>query len=233
MSVTEKTLEPSWGHSRILVGMSVPALTTLALLISSPAEVTAAFLRFDSLLIEGLRTDNDASNPIGPWWLRLALEDITALGGRTLITLVTLVAAGYLIAVKRAAIAALLVATIAGGAIANMLLKAMFSRARPDVVTHLVEAHSSSFPSAHTMNSAVAYLTLGFMLAHGESRRPLRTYFLSVGITLTALVGFSRVYLGVHWPTDVLAGWCIGASWVALCLLIARAIQQRRHTNLA
>ena len=160
------------------------------------------------------------------------MEDITALGGGTVITLITLAAAGYLIAVKRAGIAALLAATIAGGMIANMLLKAAFSRARPDVVTHLVEAHSSSFPSAHTMNSAVAYITLGVLLAYGETKRSLRAYFLVVGITLTALVGFSRVYLGVHWPSDVVAGWGIGASWVALCLLTARAIQRGRDSPL-
>lgn len=180
-------------------------------------------LEVDALLIAGLRTANDANDPLGPWWMTRIMEDITALGGRTVIGLITLLALGYLLAVRRRALAAALVATIGGGVLANMALKATFARERPDVVSHLVEAHSSSFPSAHAMNSAVAYLAIGAMLAYGQARQAVRIYIMAAAIAVTTLIGFSRVYLGVHWPSDVVVGWAVGACWVALCIRISRA----------
>lgn len=100
---------------------------------------------------------------------------------------------------------------------------------RPDLVAHLVEVHTTSFPSGHAMNSAITYLALGALLARAEEARRVRIFFMVVAIALTLAIGISRVYLGVHWPSDVLAGWCIGASWAALCSLLARALQQH-HT---
>ena len=154
LSNTDRAFTRSW-HSFGISILLLAGIMAFALLVLPPGEAGASLVRLETVLMSGLRTANDPADPIGPWWLRLVMADLTALGGRTVITLITFVAVGYLIAIKRVTTAALLAATIAGGAIANALLKEAFSRTRPDVVTHLVEAHSSSFPSAHAMNSAV------------------------------------------------------------------------------
>jgi undecaprenyl-diphosphatase len=115
-----------------------------------------------------------------------------------------------------------------GGLILSHLLKNLFDRSRPEVVPYLSHPMTSSFPSGHSMLSAVVYLTLGSLLARLVRKRRLKLYFLTVALLLTFLVGASRVYVGVHWPTDVLAGWCGGLVWALLCSLAARRLQQRR-----
>ena len=182
----------------------------------------------DRWLIQALRSPADPSVPIGPFWLRRALTDITALGGSPVLTLLTLMSAGYLLAARKTATAAFLVAAVSGGAIASNLLKLVFSRPRPEVVTHLVDTYSTSFPSGHAMNSAIVFLTLGALLARAEADRRVRIYLMAIAIFLTLIIGCSRVYLGVHWPSDVIAGWCVGASWAILCSWLARALQRRR-----
>jgi undecaprenyl-diphosphatase len=157
-----------------------------------------------------------------------ALTDITSLGGSSVLALITVASAGYLFVARRPETALFLMLAVAGGALANTLLKLLFSRARPDVVQHLVEVAHTSFPSGHAMNSAVTYLTLGALLARAESSAAIRIYLIVVAILLTLLIGFSRVYLGVHWPSDIIAGWCLGGAWAILCSLVARALQ-RRH----
>ena len=104
----------------------------------------------------------------------------------------------------------------------------MFSRARPELVQHLVEVTNASFPSGHAMNSAITYLTLGALLARTEKSTAIRIYLIALAILLTLTIGFSRVYLGVHWPSDVIAGWCLGGAWAVLCSLAARTLQRRR-----
>lgn len=198
------------------------------------------FLKFASEVMEGdtktldrwvltvLRSSTDLSVPAGPAWLQGAMIDITALGGVTNLTLITTIAVGYLLAIRKPTTAVFLVASVAGGAIASTLLKIEYARSRPDVVAHLVEVGTASFPSGHAMNSAITYLTLGTLLARAEASRSVRIYLMAVAILLTLSIGFSRVYLGVHWPSDVLAGWCVGAVWAGLCSLAARALQ-REH----
>jgi undecaprenyl-diphosphatase len=182
----------------------------------------------DRWLIQALRNPDDPSMPLGPFWLRRTLTDFTALGGSPVLTLLTLISAGYLIAGRKAATAAFLVTAIATGAIAGNLLKLFYARPRPDLVAHLVDTYSTSFPSGHAMNSAVVFLTLGALLARAEANRTVRIYLVAVALFLTLIIGFSRIYLGVHWPSDVLAGWCVGAAWAILCSWIARALQRRR-----
>jgi undecaprenyl-diphosphatase len=104
------------------------------------------------------------------------------------------------------------------------LLKDLFHRARPALVPHESYVFNSSFPSGHSMLSAVAYLTMGALLARAQTRRRLRAYLLLTAGLLTFLVGVSRVYLGVHWPTDVLAGWTAGVTWAICWFLIARRL---------
>jgi undecaprenyl-diphosphatase len=119
-------------------------------------------------------------------------------------------------------------ASVVGGMIVADLLKDLFQRPRPEIVPHLAYASSTSFPSGHSMMSAVTYLTLGAILARSHDRRAVKAFFLLVAALICFLVGVTRVYLGVHWPTDVLAGWTAGAVWALLCWVTARWLQSRR-----
>jgi undecaprenyl-diphosphatase len=122
----------------------------------------------------------------------------------------------------------LLIAATLGGCTVSLLLKHAFDRPRPQLVPHLSIVHTSSFPSGHSMLAAAVYLTLGALLGQFVHERVLKAYFLIVAIALTVLVGLSRVYMGVHYPTDVLTGWTGGLAWALICWLIAR-FMQRRH----
>jgi undecaprenyl-diphosphatase len=183
---------------------------------------------FDRWVLQALRGAADPTAPIGPDWLRRTMVDLTALGGTPVLTLIVIVVAAYLVAARKVATAAFVVAAVSGGGLASTLLKLVFARTRPDIVGQLVEVHSASFPSGHALNSAVTYLTLGALLARTESARWMRIYVMAVAMSLTLMIGCSRVYLGVHWPSDVIAGWCFGAAWALLCSLAARALQRRR-----
>jgi undecaprenyl-diphosphatase len=182
---------------------------------------------FDTAILLALRQVGDPAKPIGPEWLTLSMTDITSLGGFTVLTLVTVLSALYLVLDNKRAAAGLLVTSVAGGTLVGQVLKVAFDRPRPDLVAHLVDVRTLSFPSGHAMMSAVTFLTIGVLLARTSPRRRLKVYIVSVAVMLTLLVGFSRIFLGVHWPTDVLAGWSAGSAWAVLCWLAARALQSR------
>jgi len=185
-------------------------------------------LGFDRWLLQALRSPADASIPAGPRWLRTAMIDVTALGGVAVLTIITTIAVGYLVVGRKWAMGLFLAGAVIGGSTLNTLLKLGFARNRPDIVAHLVDVQTASFPSGHAMNSAVVYLTLGALLARAEKDRAVRLYLIGVAIMLTLTIGSSRVYLGVHWPSDVIAGWCVGAFWALLCSLAARMLQRQR-----
>jgi len=181
----------------------------------------------DRVLLLMLRAPGNPAEPFGPPWLKEMGRDLTALGGYTVLTLLTLAVAAFLALRRMWGATLLLVAAVASVPLASYLLKDIFGRPRPELVPHGSYVASASFPSAHSMMAAVVYLTLGALLARVEPLRRIKAFILSVAILLTLLVGISRVYLGVHWPTDVLAGWTVGAAWALLCWLIARALQRR------
>ena len=155
------------------------------------------------------------------------MRDITSLGGTAVLTLVTLVAVGYLVIERKRHAAMLLAVAVGGGTLLSSILKLGFDRPRPDLVSRLVDVQSLSFPSGHAMLSAVTYLTIGVLLARTSERRRVKSYILAVCITLTLMIGMTRIYLGVHWPTDVLAGWSVGAAWAVLCWQVALYMQKR------
>jgi undecaprenyl-diphosphatase len=146
------------------------------------------------------------------------------------IILLTLLILGYLVLTKRLATAVLLVVATAGGQVMNVSLKHLFGRARPEATLHLVEVRSPSFPSGHSMAASIFYLTTGALLTQTTRRRREKIYLLSAALAITALIGFSRVFLGVHYPTDVLAGWAGGTAWAIVCWAAARWL--RRHGQL-
>lgn len=201
----------------LLLGIALPVLAFIAIA-DEVGEDEARW--FDESLLLALRTA-DPADPIGPRWLETAVMDVSALGGFAVLALVTLFATGYLLALKKWSDALMLLAATLGGTAISEGLKMGFNRPRPDLVAHIVETTSMSFPSGHAMLSAAAYLTLGALIARTQERGRLRGYILGVAILLTLLIGASRIYLGVHWPTDVLAGWCLGAAWALACWGVA------------
>lgn len=186
-------------------------------------------LGLDEWLVVALRSQADTATPIGPRWLKQAAIDISGLGGTTVLTMLTLFTCGFLIAVRRAREALVLVGTIVGGSLLKTGLKAVFDRPRPSLVEHLAVVSDASFPSGHAMLSAVTYLTLGAMLAQTQATTRLRIYILSISVILVLLIGSSRVFLGVHWPSDVLAGWCLGSVWALACWTLVRSLRKRRE----
>ena len=186
---------------------------------------------FDNYILKSLREPGDVSTPIFPGWVTNSMEDITSLGSGTVIVLVTFFVTGYLLLRRKFYwLALVLIATI-GGALLVLGLKDLVGRLRPTVVTHLLEEKSLSFPSGHSMMSAIVYLTQAALLSRIEENRKARIYIVSVALLLTFLIGISRVYIGVHYPTDVLAGWIAGISWALLCWYATSLLERKRHTR--
>jgi undecaprenyl-diphosphatase len=154
-------------------------------------------------------------------------RDFTALGGVGVLSLLTLASFGYLWLQGLRRVALFLLLAIAGGLLLSLGLKSGFDRPRPELVSHGAMVYTSSFPSGHSMLSAVVYLTGGALLAMVHSARRVRIYLIGCSVLATLLVGVSRVYLGVHWPSDVLAGWAAGAAWAAACWLAAQWFRER------
>ena len=182
---------------------------------------------WDRRLLLALRNASDPALPWGPPWMQEMARDFTALGGVAVLSLMTFVVTGYLLLARKRHAAVAVFVAVAGGLVLSTLLKLGFDRARPDLVPHGSLVYTTSFPSGHSMMAAVTYLTLGALLARVEASIRIKIYLLSVAVVLTVLVGMSRVYLGVHWPTDVAAGWTVGAAWALFCSLVMRRLQKR------
>ncbi len=183
---------------------------------------------FDTEILLAFRQAGHPDVPLGPLWLQGAMRDITSLGSSTVLVLIVAAVIVYLLLIRKAGTALFILVAVAGGQALSSLLKAGVDRPRPDLVSHLVTETSLSFPSGHAMVSAVTYLTLGSLAARFLPGRTTKIFVLCLAVLTTLLVGVSRIYLGVHWPSDVLAGWCAGFAWAMLCWLAARLLQ-RRH----
>jgi undecaprenyl-diphosphatase len=184
---------------------------------------------FDTRLLLAFREPGDPDDPFGPLWLEEAVRDLTALGSTSFLLLLVIASVGYLILLSKWRTALFLAVSIGGGVAAGFVLKAGFDRARPDLVAAQAEVFTSSFPSGHAMSAAVTFLTLGALLAGSHSRRRVRAFLIVTAALLTVLVGLSRVYLGLHWPSDVLAGWAAGAAWALAAWLLARKLRRRKE----
>ena len=183
---------------------------------------------FDRSLLLAMRHADDRDRALGPEWLREAAAEWTALGGYPIMAVLCLVAiVGFALAGRRRA-AFFATVSLAGGALVSSGLKLLFARPRPDLVEHLDKIFTSSFPSAHAMMSTVTYLTLAAMLATVVERCRVTTFAFAVAGAIAVLVGVSRVYLGVHWPTDVVAGWGVGVAWASACWLVADRLRATR-----
>lgn len=181
---------------------------------------------FDQLVLHALRPNASLSDPWGPSWLHTAALDLTSLGSLAVLVLFALIATGFLLFQKKIYSALMLAASLAGGLLLSEVLKGVFERDRPPEMFRMVETINASFPSGHALLSTVFYLTLGVMLERAFARQRLKIYVLAVAVLISLLVGLSRIYLGAHWASDVMAGWSMGAAWAMVCWLIAYAVQR-------
>ena len=180
----------------------------------------------DRGVLLALREPDDVNNPIGPRWFEEMMRDFTSLGGTAILILIVSSVTGYLILLRRYKRMIVLLTAVIGGVILSTLLKGIFDRPRPDLILEGSYAFNASFPSGHALLSAATYLTLGGLLAQIQTRFRLKAFVLLLSVLTMIIVGFSRLYLGVHWPSDVLAGWTIGAIWALFCWAAANWLQE-------
>jgi undecaprenyl-diphosphatase len=182
--------------------------------------------KLDMAVLMALRNSDNPADLVGPAWFEEMVRDVTALGSYAFILIVVLSVFGYLLLVRQYAISLLMAVAVAGGVLISNALKHGFDRPRPEL-EHAAQVFSPSFPSGHATLSAVTFLTLGGLLTRASLDWRVKAYVVAVAVTLTVLVGLSRVYLGVHYPSDVLAGWSIGTAWALLCWTAAFWLQAR------
>ena len=219
------------GFARREIG-AVLAVLTLALaadlFLSVAGEVAEGETgAIDRRVLFALRVPGRPGQPIGPPWLETAARDITSLGSIVVLSLIVLIIVGLFASLRRRREALTLLLTSGGGLLLTNLLKGLFGRARPDPIYRAVEATTSSFPSGHAVLSAVVFLTLAAICMGYVRSHLVRVYIMSVAVALTLVVGITRVYLGVHWLTDVLAGWGIGAAWATASWLVVWLCERR------
>lgn len=172
-----------------------------------------------------------AGQPRGPWWLHEAAADLTSLGGISVLTLFAVIAFSFLLIQRKRLSALLLVVGLIGGVALSEGLKALFERARPPAAYQAVETLNASFPSGHALLSTVFYLTLGVMLTRAFPQKRFKAFVLGSAILIALLIGLTRVYLGAHWASDVIAGWCAGAAWAMALWLVAYAVERRQAVH--
>lgn len=163
----------------------------------------------------------------GPAQLEEFMRDCTAFGGSYVLILVTVAVGGFLLIRRERHALLFLLAAVGGAFFLSLSMKYFFDRPRPTILEHRSHTLTTSFPSGHSMLSAAVWLTLGVMLSRLEKSRYVKAYFIVIAILISFLTGISRVYLGVHWPTDVLAGWMAGTVWALMCFFVMRYFQHR------
>ena len=212
---------------KLIVGAIVLVAIAVILVVLVGKVLGGDTQQFDERILRALRKDDNPAQPIGPTWLKIIAEDITALGSATVLGLTVTAVVGFLLLHGLYKNAAFVLFASIGGWFLNDLLKSMFARPRPSIVPHLRDVWSLSFPSGHALTSAVVYLTLGVLLMRVAERPLVKWYCITLAMSATALVGASRVFLGVHYPTDVLGGWLIGLCWALVFWLIERSLERR------
>jgi undecaprenyl-diphosphatase len=187
---------------------------------------------WDEWVLQSLREQGQPNDPLGPAWLENAGRDVTALGSTAVVVLVVAGVSGFFALGRRWKPMIVLIFTAAAGAGVAYLLKDIYQRERPSIVEHFDKVQTYSFPSAHAMIASIVYITLGAYLAYyNRTSKRLSAYFLGLAVLLSVAVGISRMYVGVHYPSDVLAGWAAGLAWACLCLGVVHLISQRRRSS--
>ena len=212
------------GEFWLLGGIAAASGLVLAFLSLADEVVEGETLAFDNAILMMFRDPTNVDQIIGPAWVHEMVRDITALGSFSLLGLFVFGVCAYLVMVKLKSAALLLLVSVLGGTLLSTFLKMGYNRPRPDLVA-MSQQFTASFPSGHAMLSAVTFLTIGAVLARIAPNRRLQIFAIAGAVFLTVIVGLSRLYMGVHYPSDVLAGWCLGAAWAMLCSTIAFKLQ--------
>lgn len=185
----------------------------------------------DTRLLLMLRDASDSTKEWGPSWVGETMRDITALGSNWIVAFFSVMFAWYLHLTNKTHLALWFLATVVSGAAFSFMLKLGFSRPRPELVPHATQVYTSSFPSGHAMSSALFFLSLALVVSWRNAYRSAKYLMLTIAVVIPIFVAVSRVYLGVHWPTDVTAGLFIGFFWVLFCFVIARPYLVRLDKN--
>lgn len=217
----------AWPHLPVVLAALVLGFGAMAVAEIAEEVFEGEFRAWDERILLWLRAGTDGKDPIGPRWLEESVRDITALGSTVVIGWTVASAAVALLLVGDRRGAGYLLLTIGTGTLLTFVLKHGIDRPRPDLVASHAEVFTRSFPSGHAATSALAYLTLGALAATHLQRRRLQVYVLLMAGFAAFCIGASRLYLGVHWPSDVLAGWVIGVCWAAASVSLAVVLRQR------
>lgn len=219
---TAARLSPiDWRHApeiRVIGGLLLLSLLFLGALIVGSRALMGDAKIFDWAIVLALRNPLNITDPLGPDWFESITVDLGYLGSVTVVGAIALAAMGYLLLVRRRDLAILILAAVSGTALVTTVLK--FAVARPGINLAMMRFDTStfSFPSGHAALSAALYLTLAALVARAQSQQVMKYYVLGLACALTLIIGASRVFNTVHFPTDVLAGWSVGAAWTLICL---------------
>lgn len=205
------------GAALLLAAVAFAAFLAIASAVS-----TGAIHAFDVTGLYALRDPADAAKPLGPAWLQETGRDFTALGSNGVLSALVLAGSGLLALARQRAGAAFLLASFCGGLGLDIVAKHWIERPRPDLVPHAARVFTSSFPSSHATVSAATCLAVALLLAQARPVPVFKGFVAAAALGFAVLIGVSRVYLGVHWPTDILAGWALGVAWTALCWAAVR-----------
>jgi undecaprenyl-diphosphatase len=226
---------PSGSRSRFPSRAGVPALA--AWIAAALAFVVFAVLAwsvqrkepsaFDTHWLAAFRSAGNPAEPLGPIWLEGTLRDFTALGSYGVLVTFGIVALAFLLLTRQHRQGLVFAVAVSSGMLMNHLMKLALSRPRPEVVDHLTMVHTHSFPSGHAMLSMLFYLMLAMALVRGQASTTVQSLAYGFAALLAVIVGISRVYLGVHWPTDVIAGWALGLGWALLFWHLDSWLQRR------
>ena len=183
--------------------------------------------KYDELILYSFRDPQDVTIPIGPVWLKEVMRDVTSLGGGTVLTILIVNISLFLLLKKKYFAFFFVIVASLGGFFVDISLKSLFARERPDIMLHLTLVTSKSFPSGHSMMSAAIYPTLAAIIARIQGNFKIRIFVISASVVLMILIGFSRVYLGVHYPSDVIGGWTAGLTWATICWFAALYFERK------
>lgn len=217
MSLTMQMRSDDLGRGRRTATPVWPLLVAGALIALGFAGLLSAYVHaYDTRILLALRHLADPAQMLGPRWLQDMLRDFVGLGGIGVLVLFIAGGLGLLWLAGRRRDAGWFLGGVVGAFVIGSVLKHLIGRPRPELVPHAAYTFTASFPSGHTLMATVVWLLLAFALADAVGERAVRNLAVASALLIALLVGVGRVYLGVHWPSDVIEAWGLGIGWVWL-----------------